>query len=363
VKPVFTGQYVTGILVKEYRKGKLINVNRRDFQFNVLNCVFNVVSAFSKDIHLCSDTVNFINQSMGADSFYWDFGDSLSSEDTSTAFQPSYIYPGSGKYSIRLLAAKGNCMDSVKISLTIDKDIGSFAGEDRAICIGDTVILGSENSGFFQYLWSPSDFLSDTIASQPVAKTPVSIRYVVTRKSEVCTNSDTIDLLVRNPIAAFTAHTQNLCKDFLLKIDSPDFSPAISWLLNGRPVSGDALNEMRFAYGQAILLKMILRDSSCYDTAFQIISPFHKEGPTDIPNVFTPGDDGLNDCYVPGVELSADCSRLIIYNRWGELLFDSNRDGSCWNGYYRQRLLSAGVYFYILQHTGKDYHGTITLIH
>ena len=82
---------MVGILVKEYRNGKYINAIRRDFQFNVFNCQFDVVSAFSKDIHLCSDTVKFVNQSVGATSYLWDFGDTLLNIDSSTLAEPTYI--------------------------------------------------------------------------------------------------------------------------------------------------------------------------------------------------------------------------------------------------------------------------------
>lgn len=62
-----------------------------------------------------------------------------------------------------------------------------------------------------------------------------------------------------------------------------------------------------------------------------------------IPNVFTPGSDGLNDYFViQGIQPEA---KLDVFNRWGELVFKSHSYDNTWDG----NDLSEGVYYYIYQ--------------
>ncbi len=69
-----------------------------------------------------------------------------------------------------------------------------------------------------------------------------------------------------------------------------------------------------------------------------------------IPNVFTPNNDGINDLFKP---ITYECFSLLefkIYNRWGQLIYNSTNkiewDGRTQNG----EMVSEGTYFWIIQH-------------
>ncbi len=89
-----------------------------------------------------------------------------------------------------------------------------------------------------------------------------------------------------------------------------------------------------------------------------------------IPNVFTPDNDGINDCYnIEGIKQSCgDNAAVEIFNRWGILVYKGPLGESCWNGQYLNNgeLCPAGTYFAIFQiiQNGKSlmYNGTVTLI-
>jgi gliding motility-associated-like protein len=107
--PTTLGQFVVGVCVREYRNGIYLSTTRRDFQFNVILCPSLLVADFNAQtnsiITLCGSFVaNFVNNSFGASTYQWNFGDPTSVNDTSTAFAPSYIYPDTGVYPITLIA-------------------------------------------------------------------------------------------------------------------------------------------------------------------------------------------------------------------------------------------------------------------
>ncbi len=103
-RPNTLGQFVVGVCVEEYRNGVLIGTTRRDFQYNVGSCDFQyVASFFSPDIYCDGLTVRLNNQSQGGSHFAWDFGVPNTTSDTSSLFNPTFTFPDTGCYNIRLI--------------------------------------------------------------------------------------------------------------------------------------------------------------------------------------------------------------------------------------------------------------------
>ncbi|HPS84574.1 MAG TPA: gliding motility-associated C-terminal domain-containing protein, partial [Bacteroidales bacterium] len=74
-------------------------------------------------------------------------------------------------------------------------------------------------------------------------------------------------------------------------------------------------------------------------------------------NSFTPNSDGLNDVFLPGVDLT-------IVNRWGQELYHGN-DG--WDGSFGDESVSQGTYFFLVKLTDEEGNenevkGSVTLI-
>jgi gliding motility-associated-like protein len=89
-----------------------------------------------------------------------------------------------------------------------------------------------------------------------------------------------------------------------------------------------------------------------------------------IPNVFTPNNDGLNDYFFPRQYLTSGLTTfsMSIYNRWGQLVFESaSLDGRGWDGKFNGVDQIEGVYVYIIDATFKDgqkehHQGNVTLL-
>jgi gliding motility-associated-like protein len=102
-------------------------------------------------------------------------------------------------------------------------------------------------------------------------------------------------------------------------------------------------------YGQGLI---------CRDTIFRQVTA-KQGGITKIPNAFTPSPDGpgssgtggngtFNDVFLPFVK-GVEEFNLQIYDRWGNLVFESTDSNRGWDGYDKNgRLMPAGVYVYKL---------------
>jgi gliding motility-associated-like protein len=120
-----------------------------------------------------------------------------------------------------------------------------------------------------------------------------------------------------------------------------------------------------YNFGDPKLITLIAINNICSDTveldfAPQTISSLLAN----VPNVFSPNNDGVNDCYDLGNKIDfSDCSDWSVFNRWGQKVFQSTSTVNCWNG--KQNTsgddLPTGVYYYILNVNGGQYKGTISL--
>ena len=141
-----------------------------------------------------------------------------------------------------------------------------------------------------------------------------------------------------------------------------------SWLPNSGLSCYNCSNPIASPYfSTTYILTGLLNGCSARDTV-----TITTEGSVDliIPNVFTPNYDGLND----GFNLKGNCIEAVdkkIYNRWGQLIFQSNQVEEVWNGRTTTGINAPeGTYFYIFivdmydsgEVISKTFKGTVTLL-
>jgi gliding motility-associated-like protein len=89
----------------------------------------------------------------------------------------------------------------------------------------------------------------------------------------------------------------------------------------------------------------------------------------DIPTAITPDGDNNNDVWVvPNLDEYYPMNKVRIYNRWGEMLFESNEgqyDSVPWDGKFNGKILPIGSYYYFIDYnngTGKTLNGVVSII-
>ena len=69
-----------------------------------------------------------------------------------------------------------------------------------------------------------------------------------------------------------------------------------------------------------------------------------------LPNAFTPDGDDINDVFPPhGFNVSDNEYLFMIFDRWGELLFEARKPLEAWDGKYKGKLVPNDVYIWKLQ--------------
>jgi gliding motility-associated-like protein len=128
------------------------------------------VPDFSFEQQICNPlSVKFRNETTGAFSFSWDFGDGTLAGNLAT---PQQVYATYQNYSVKLVAKNSACADSTIKNLTVGLTRDSIVTtHDTASCDGKAVVLKTVPE--IEYCWSPAGTLSAANASNPLA-TPVT---------------------------------------------------------------------------------------------------------------------------------------------------------------------------------------------
>jgi gliding motility-associated-like protein len=144
---------------------------------------------------------------------------------------------------------------------------------------------------------------------------------------------------------------------------STDFEPKYTYKVEGKY---DVTLIAKFDHGNGVV---------CRDTLTRVIIA-KQGGVAKIPNSFTPNPNGrsgtgtpsngaFNDIFLPlvkGISNDSDAYNLQIYDRWGNLVFESASSVVGWDGYNKDgKLMPMGVYVYKLTVRFSDSQRTTTV--
>lgn len=131
------GSYVITVCVNEWRNGNVINTHRKDFILKIADCDF-VAAQLPLSATHCDDFISYFENQTPSPLIYawhWDFGVPSLLSDTSTLQSPSYTYPDTGLYTVKLVVNPGDpCSDSATMQLGVYP--GFFPGfTSSGICV------------------------------------------------------------------------------------------------------------------------------------------------------------------------------------------------------------------------------------
>jgi gliding motility-associated-like protein len=208
---------------------------------------------------------------------------------------------------------------------------------DTIICEGSSLILNGSGAGY-AYSWSTGD----TTASIAVSD---SGQYVLSVNNGSCSARDTFVLsIIPTPEIALPA-TATVCENNS-QFPFLDAGPGISYYWT----PGGDTTQILEPESTGIYTVTVTHNSGCTRTASVSVTESCPET-LFLPNAFTPNGDGKNDIYY-GFGSNIFNYKILIYNRWGQLLFSSANTGinSGWDGRFEDNPLPSGVYTYLVSY-------------
>ncbi len=200
--PQVTGTYLIGVCMEEYRDGVLFSEVRRDFEVNVVPCDNPITVDYNVNGSDCTGgtTINFSNQTVGANEFLWYFDyPNTDPAFTSTVQNPTFTYPSTGTYTVRLEAKRSS--DGCTKAFESEIVVGGVAPKAEFIalpvmCAGDQVTVQFDDStiGSSSYTqeWSIN---GSTFTSSPFSLTfdrneTIIVNYSITTDAGCVSNQN-----------------------------------------------------------------------------------------------------------------------------------------------------------------------------
>lgn len=245
------------------------------------------------------------------------------------------------------------------------------AGEGGGLCATSAGLqLSATTSSTTNLQWSPAEGLSNNRIPNPIARPTTTTTYTLqVFENNGCPKPgvDTITIQVAQPIVL------NTPRDTSVVIGQPlelRVSGATTYLWSPADgLSNPRLSNPLVTYNQPrenVTLRVTGYNNGCEATETIRVRVF--AGPAVyVPTAFTPNGDGLNDVLKPTL---AGMQRLVffrLYNRYGQLIYETGQEGSGWNGTFNGQLQPATNYVWAVQavdYKGETYvqKGTVMLI-
>ncbi len=185
-------------------------VSDRQMTIVVLN---NITGGFTSapNPQCIGQPVNFTNNTVGANRYHWNFGDTASGPaDSSNLQNPVHIFNSPGTYTVELIATNtgGSCSpDTAKVIDTIiTKPQPIITGTDSVCPLAKNGVLNASN-GFTSYKWAPGGESSQNVTGLSAGT------YTVTVTLATCTGDTTFTIHTKpNPTPVAGASPDTLCK-------------------------------------------------------------------------------------------------------------------------------------------------------
>lgn len=381
------GKYMLAVACDEYRGGIRLGTIQRNIVVLVSNCVYEVKAAVAADSAAmfsgiadlqyarCGGMtqVAFKNASTGGQRYRWDFGDEATVADTSTEANPTYTYPGPGKYLATLVAHGSSCSDTLRFQVWIaadgvqqDFDLTGGPCERNLYYLTDYSILAPGMAAKYVWQTSNSSYIGKDIEFVFGARGVQAVRGVVItdsgcvayKRKEIRVGS--IDVHIESDT------TVALNRQIRLLATG---AATYEWVPN--PYAASVLNEAELLMqmnGVVSRYPVVVTGStpdgcSSSDTAYVSAT---ERGYYFIPTGFTPNGDGRNDVLTPMI-VDYRLEHFAVYNRRGIRLFSTDVHGHGWDGTYAGVPQDLGVYYWMLRIRSADGHmstvsGETTLI-
>ena len=280
--------------------------------------------SLGRDTVLCETESLHFNFNMANASYKWSTGSQSS----------AFTITQSGSYWLEL--TQNGCSKKDSLLVGYKPLPAVYLGKDTTLCEGFSKLLDAGYPGA-TYLWQDQSTL-------PVFSVVKPGTYHVSVNLDGCIKKDTIQVSYNFKPVFSLGNDTTICIGQELKLD-PRISNAV---LNWQDGSTSSY--------------MIIKDpgtyrltatNECGSTADEIV---FSKGICRLymPNAFTPNNDGLNDVFRVKDPGFIQTFSMVIYNRWGEIIFRTDDPHKGWNGVYKGIAQPEGNYIWQITLTTKD---------
>ena len=259
-----------------------------------------------------------------------------------------YAYPSVDTiYIVQVKDGLCNISDSINITVLPPPQINATG---VSYCEGDSGQLSAFGSST-GYLWTPTTNLSNSNISNPYVSAGNSGQYIVTGGNFCGIDSSLVNVTVysypvvnTDSVILSTTGSEITLNTYSNQINNFSWSPDSELSCSNCP------DPSWTVLGNEVFYVTITNTFGCSvsDSIIVQIQNICTPESIFIPNAFSPDNDGHNDILYVRSGIVQNIEVFQIYNRWGQLIFESNDMQKGWDGQFKQKPLAPDVYGYFV---------------
>lgn len=309
--------------------------------------------------------VSFHNNTSGATSFIYDFGDGTTAGPTRSAPESiTHTFTKGGVYQVTMTASNG-CSDTTTTeTITVyDQPMIQFSANQTAGCAGLNVKFKNESVGGLSYIWDFGDGSPTSSEVSPEHVYTGDQEFYTVKLTSVnalgCTNTRVMNQyihIIPPPVAKFNVVPGLVINipDYTFEFEDESENNPDQWAWDFGDGSTSTSRSPNHTYTDTGSYKVTLRVTNQFNCSSEIsktVKVVGVPGYLFVPNSFMPnsGTQEIRTFKAKGSGLAS--YRLSIFNKWGELIWQTDKleEGKPvegWDGTYKSTLAPLGVYYW-----------------
>ena len=274
---------------------------------------------FGNDSTLCQGQSVSLNASNPGASYLWSTGETTQSINVNTA----------GEYWANVTL--GPCISTDTININFIQYPIIDLPSDSVFCVNNTIVLDA-GSGATHYIWSTGD------TTQTISVNSEGLYYVSVANKK-CITTDSTKLILKQFNAWLPSYSLCEYDEFLL--DASIKGGVYVWSTGD---TSQVINIEKSGDYWVTTLK-----DNCFMSDTTTLTGTLGGGVIYFPNTFTPNGNGLND-YFTCISDDVTFFHMTIFDRWGELIYETESQQPGWDGTYKGKFVPNDIYVWTLEY-------------
>jgi gliding motility-associated-like protein len=249
----------------------------------------------------------------------------------------------------------GGCVDTdtVIVTASIIDDSIRLAGKDM-FCTDseDSAVLAVIPTEKIQWVRDNQLLLG---SDKPVYRALQSGAYyaLLTNKDGCSATTKTKNILIEDPRPGITYPGAYAIIDLPMELEARNFGASVLWSPGFALDKRDSYTPIFRGSSEQLYTIKITTKAGCVTIDTQMVKTI-KNADIYVPNAFSPNADGKNDFLHPILRGIKKIDYFRVYNRWGQLLYESKQEYPGWNGRLQGVLQTSQVVVWVVQGVGVD---------
>jgi len=281
-------------------------LNQCGFVTDTINISYQDIPQFylGNDTTICQGNSVVLDPLLSNVTYLWQNGTML----------PTLSVNTTGSYWLAATNVCGTNSDTINVQVT-NLPVATL-GNDTSFCFGSSIVLDATFAGG-SYVWSDGS----TTSSIQVAQTG---NYTVTVSNNCGSTTASVSVtVIALPVVNLGPDTA-LCTGDTLLLDATAPNSGYVW----QDGSGNPVFQVTT---QGVYAVTVTTDG-CSAADSIIISEGQCDVLIEMPVVFSPNGDGINDYYIPLTYIGIESAKLTLFNRWGNQIAETTDMEHGWDG-------------------------------